>query len=119
MSWAQKLFYELTIIGAADFLFLFAYYAAGYISVGAMLTALTEFFSQILSSIIAVYWAVDPVQQLLMWIVFGAGFLLTLIELICSAGAFVAAKYCLMAVAFIALSLSCYFDIMDSDGIVG
>ncbi|NVM34440.1 MAG: hypothetical protein HWN81_02515 [Candidatus Lokiarchaeota archaeon] len=54
-----------------------------------------------------------------MWIVFGAGFLLTLIELIYSAGTITAAKYGLMAVAFVALGLSCYFDIMDSDGIVG
>jgi len=31
----------------------------------------------------------------------------------------VSAKYALMALAFISLGLACYFDIMDSDGIVG
>ncbi|GAI60382.1 unnamed protein product [marine sediment metagenome] len=84
-----------------------------------MLTALVEFFSQVLSEIIAVYWAVDIFQQISMLIIFGAGFLLTLIELIYSAGAIVAVKYCIMAVSFIALGLACSFDILDSDGIVG
>ncbi len=82
-----------------------------------MLTALVEFFSQVLSDIIAVYWAVDKFQQISMLIIFGTGFLLTLIELIYSAGAIVALKYGIMAVSFIALGLACYFDIMDSDGI--
>ena len=119
LPWAQKLFIQLMAFGAMEYIFLFAYYAAGYISEGAMLTALAEFFSQILSSIIAVYWAVDIWQQILMIITFGAGFLLTLLELIYSAGSIVALKYGLMAVAFVALGIACYFDIMDSDGIVG
>jgi hypothetical protein len=54
-----------------------------------------------------------------MLIIFGAGFLLILIELIYSAGAIVAVKYGLMAVAFVSLGLACSFDILDSDGIVG
>ena len=87
------------------------------INEGAMLTALVEFLSQELSEIIAVYWGVDIFQQISMLIIFGAGFLLTLIELIYSAGAIVAAKYGLMAVAFVSLGLACYCDVMDSDGI--
>ncbi len=119
MPWAQKLFIQLMAFGAMEYIFLFAYYAAGYISEGAMLAALVEFFSLILSQIIAVYWAVDIWQQILMIITFGVGFLLTLLELIYSAGSTAALKYGLMAVAFVALGIACYFDIMDSDGIVG
>jgi len=89
------------------------------INEGAMLTALAEFFSQVLSEIIDVYNSVNLVQNILMRVVFWAVFLLTLIELIYSAGAIVAAKYGLMAVAFVSLGLACYFDIMDSDGFVG
>jgi len=119
LPWAQKLFIQLMAFGAMEYIFLFAYYAAGYISEGAMLAALVEFFSLILSQIIAVYWSVDIWQQILMIITFGVGFLLTLLELIYSAGSIVALKYGLMAVAFVALGIACYFDIMDSDGIVG
>lgn len=54
-----------------------------------------------------------------MGIVFGAGFLLTLAQLLASSGTIVYLKYGLMAVAFTSLSLSLFFDIMDSDGIVG
>ena len=78
-----------------------------------------EFFSQVLSDIIAVYWAVDKFQQISMLIIFGTGFLLTLIELIYTACTMVALKYGLMAVAFVSLGLACSFDILDSDGIVG
>jgi len=54
-----------------------------------------------------------------MGIVFGAGFLLTLAQLLASSGTIVYLKYGLMALAFISLSLALYFDMIDSDGIVG
>ncbi len=38
-----------------------------------MLTALVEFFSQVLSEIIAIYWAVEIFQQISMVIILGAG----------------------------------------------
>ncbi len=70
MPWAQKLFYELTILGAGEFIYLFALYAVGGINEGAMLSALADFFSQILSEIIAVFWTVDAWQKLLMIVVY-------------------------------------------------
>lgn len=106
-------------VGAMEFIFLFAYYAGGYISEGAMLPALADFFSLLLSQIISIYWSVDIWQQISMIITFGVGFLLTLLELIYSVGTITALKYGLMAVAFVTLGIACYFDIMDPDGIVG
>ena len=76
-----------------------------------------EFSSQVLREIIAIYWAVEIFQEISMLIIFGAGFLLTLIELIYLASVIVTAKCGLIAAAFVSLGLACYFDIMDSDGI--
>ncbi|MBA7589095.1 hypothetical protein ES708_31170 [subsurface metagenome] len=84
-----------------------------------MLSSLVGFFNVVLAAIIDTYWASNLFEQICMIAVFGVGFLLTFIELTASAGAIVAAKYCLMALAFISLGLACYFDMMDSDGIVG
>jgi len=118
-SWALKLFSIISTYGAANFFMTFALYATGAMTEATMLSSLVGFFSVVLSALISTFSAADPLELICMIIVFGVGAVLTLIEILSSAGAFVAVKYCLMAVAFIALSLSCYFDIMDSDGIVG
>lgn len=119
VHWAESLFYKITVVGGAEFLYLFALAAEGSITIGSLLVAITGFFNLILTSVVAVFFAEDIFQQSLMILLFGIGLALTLIELIYTAGTIVAVKYCLMAVSFIALGLACSFDILDSDGIVG
>ncbi len=118
-SWAIRLFGALSVYGAANYLMNFALFAAGMITMEAMLSSLVGFFNVTLGAIISTYWASDPWEQICMIAVFGVGLVLTIAQCIVSAGAIVTAKYALMALAFISLGLSCYFDIMDSDGIVG
>ncbi len=83
------------------------------------LTSIVGFFSLILATLISVFWVEDLIQQVLMVLTFGIGFLLLFLEFIASSGTIVAIKYSLMAVAFVALGIACYFDYLDSDGIVG
>ena len=118
-SWAIRLFGAFSVYGAGSYIFNFALYAAGLITVAAILSSLVGFFNVMLAAIIDTYWASNLFEQICMIAVFGVGFLLTFIELTASAGAIVAAKYCLMAIAFVSLGLACYFDWLDSDGIVG
>ena len=118
-SWAFKLFSIIATYGAANFFMTFALFATGAMTEAAMLSSLVGFFCVILGAIIDTFWASSDFERTCMFIVFGAGFILTFIEIFASGGIFVAAKYCLMAVAFIALGLAYYFDWLDSDGIVG
>jgi len=117
--WAQRLFYQLITYGAADIIFIFAYFAQGWIEFGVMISNLTQFFSQILNELLNIFWSESLLEQSSMLLVFGAGLVLTIIQSIASAGTLVAAKYGLMAIAFVSLGLSCYFDIIDADSIVG
>ncbi len=119
VHWAESLFYKITVLGGAEFLYLFALAAEGTITLGSLLVAITGFFNLILTSIVAVFFAEDWFQQTLMIILFGVGLALTLIQMIYTAGTIVALKWGIMAVSFIALGLACSFDILDSDGIVG
>ena len=89
------------------------------ITEAAMLSSLVGFFNVMISALISTFLAADPLELICMGAVFGVGFALIIIQLIASSGTIVAVKYFLMALAFISLGLACYFDINDSDGIVG
>ncbi|GAJ17805.1 unnamed protein product, partial [marine sediment metagenome] len=118
-SWAIKLFSAFSVIGVGSYIFNFALYAAGLMTEAAMLSSLVGFFNVMLAALINLFYIVDPFELSCMIIVFGVGALLTIIELLASGGTLVVAKFCLMAIAFVSLGLACYFDWLDSDGIVG
>jgi len=62
--------------------------------------------------------ASDWVEQLCIFIVFGVGAGLTFIEWLGSVGA-AAARSSILVLAIFSLSLAMYFDIVDSEGLVG
>lgn len=97
----------------------FALFATGAMTEAALLSSLMGFFNVMLAALISTFYIVDQLELVCMIAVFGVGALLTVIQLLASGGTLVAAKFGLMAVAFISLGLACYFDINDSDGIVG
>ena len=118
-SWAIKLFSAFSVIGVGSYIMNFALFATGAMTEAALLSSLMGFFNVMLAALISTFYIVDQLELVCMIAVFGVGALLTVIQLLASGGTLVAAKFGLMAVAFISLGLACYFDINDSDGIVG
>ena len=111
--------WNLEYLEFCKFLFLFAYNTQGWVTEEAMLGAAVGFFSAVLSALIATLSAVNLVDLLCMFAVFGLGAGLTFIEMTYSLGSIVALKIGIIVLNIFALSYQMYNDIMDSDDIVG
>lgn len=118
-SWAKTLLSFVITHGLLNYFLIFAYVTQSWIKEEAMLSGLVGFFNVVIGAKIDTFWALNSLEQICMSIVFEAGFLLMLAQFLASSGTIVYLKYGRMAVAFNSLSLACYFDKMDSDGIVG